>query len=31
MATQEDLADVVREILDLDEVLEVDTTDVDAG
>ena len=31
MATQEDLADVVREIMGLDEVLEVDTTDVDAG
>jgi hypothetical protein len=31
MATQEDLEDVVREIMGLDEVLEVDTTDVDAG
>ena len=31
IATQEDLADVVREITGLDEVLEVDTTDVDAG
>jgi hypothetical protein len=31
MATQEDLEDVVREIMGLDEVIEVDTTDVDAG
>ena len=31
MATQEDLEDVVREIMGLDEVLEVDTTDVDVG
>ncbi len=31
MATQEDLEDIVREILGLDEVLEVDTTDVDVG
>jgi hypothetical protein len=31
MATKEDLADVVREIMGLEEVLEVDTTDVDAG
>jgi hypothetical protein len=31
MATQEDLEDVAREIMGLDEVLEVDTTDVDVG
>jgi sporulation protein YlmC with PRC-barrel domain len=31
MATQEDLEDVVREIMGLDEVLEIDTTDVDVG
>jgi hypothetical protein len=31
MATQEDLEDAVREIMGLDEVLEVDTTDVDVG
>jgi PRC-barrel domain len=31
MATQEDLEDIVREIMGLDEVLEVDTTDVDVG
>jgi len=31
MATKEDLEDVVREIMGLDEVLEVDTTDVDVG
>jgi len=31
MATQEDLKDVMREIMGLDEVLEVDTTDVDVG
>ena len=31
MATEEDLEEVVREIMGLDEVLEVDTTDVDAG
>ena len=29
--TQEDLEEMVREIMDLDEVLEVDTTDVDVG
>jgi hypothetical protein len=31
IATHEDLENVVREIMGLDEVLEVDTTDVDAG
>ena len=31
MSTREDLDDVVREIMGLDEVLEVDTTDVDVG
>ena len=31
VATQEDLEEVVREIMGLDEVLEVDTTDVDVG
>ena len=31
IATQDDLEDVVQEIMGLDEVLEVDTTDVDAG
>jgi len=31
IATEEDLKEVVREIRGLDEVLEVDTTDVDAG
>jgi sporulation protein YlmC with PRC-barrel domain len=31
MATQEDLEDVVREIMGLEEVLEIDTTDVDVG
>ena len=31
IATQEDLAEIVREIMGLDEVLEVDTTDVDAA
>jgi hypothetical protein len=31
MAAREDLTDVVREIMGLDEVLEVDTTDVDVG
>ena len=31
MTTREDLDDVVREIMGLDEVLEVDTTDVDVG
>ena len=31
IATEEDLEEVVREIMGLDEVLEVDTTDVDAG
>jgi len=31
VATEEDLEEVVREIMGLDEVLEVDTTDVDAG
>ena len=30
-ATQEDLADVEREVMGLDEVLDVDTTDVDVG
>jgi hypothetical protein len=30
-ATQDDLEEAVREIIDLDEVLEVDTTDVDVG
>ncbi len=30
-ATQEDLEEVVREVMGLDEVLEVDTTDVDVG
>jgi hypothetical protein len=31
MATQEDLEEIMREIMSLDEVLEVDTTDVDVG
>jgi hypothetical protein len=31
MATQEDLEEVMREIIGLDEVLEVDITDVDVG
>ncbi len=31
MATQEDLEEIMREIMGLDEVLEVDTTDVDVG
>jgi PRC-barrel domain protein len=31
MATQEDLEEIMREITGLDEVLEVDTTDVDVG
>jgi sporulation protein YlmC with PRC-barrel domain len=31
VATQDDLEEVVREIMGLDEVLEVDTTDVDVG
>jgi hypothetical protein len=31
MSTREDLDDVVREIVGLDEVLEVDTSDVDVG
>ena len=30
-ATQEDLDEVEREVMGLDEVLEVDTTDVDVG
>ncbi len=31
MVTQEDLEEIMREIMSLDEVLEVDTTDVDVG
>jgi hypothetical protein len=31
MATQEDVEEIIREIMGLDEVLEVDTTDVDVG
>ena len=31
MATQEDAEEIIREIMGLDEVLEVDTTDVDVG
>ena len=31
VATQDDLEEVVREIMGLDEVLDVDTTDVDVG
>jgi Mg2+ and Co2+ transporter CorA len=30
-ATQEDLEEIAREIMSLDDVLEVDTTDVDVG
>jgi hypothetical protein len=30
-STQEDLDEIVREVMGLDEVLEVDTTDVDVG
>jgi len=30
-ATQEDLEEIVREIMGLDDVLAVDTTDVDVG
>ena len=30
-STQEDLNEVVREVMGLDEVIEVDTTDVDVG